>query len=317
MKEPTMPTDTSTGPGPSGTAVRQVAIFHQPQPVTYRFHDSEVAAWYTDIAVPAGDYPLLGPIEHGRVGRCTALLPGTRVDEYHAALWFGVPVGDAYTPRGLGGPASYPLWMDGYALAKLLVGDRGGRNTNGWFELTDPTLEVRTRQVLTSRNLPHTWSYCKTCGDYLGPMPTDDQYRQVADRLYRAQEQRHRDQTDCPRPYMLHAGGGSVLAVGEHHELVERDHRDPFTVVYLAAGRSFATLAEAFDVSPHDRSITERVVYDDGSEPLDQVLSAYTSPITPLPARFAARHQAALAELARELPGEAITLPDDANAIDL
>jgi hypothetical protein len=312
-----MDTATSTvpsgGPDPSGTAGRQVAVFHQPGPVTYRFHDSEVAAWYTEIAVPPGVYPVVGRIEHGRVGRCVAELPGTVADEYHAALLGGVPVSDTYTPRGLGGPATYPLWVDGYALAKLVV-DHDGRGTDGWFELTDPTLEVHTRQVLSSRDVPHFWSFCKTCGDYLGPMPTDDPYGPAADQLYRAQEQRHQTESDCPRPYMLHAGGGSVLALGEHHDLVERDHRDPFTIVYLAAGRDFPTLAEAFEASPANGSITARVIYDDGRPPWDSVLSAYASPIIPLPAEFSARHQAALAQLDQQTA--AATADPDGTAID-
>jgi len=290
--------DSGSHPGAGGVQHRQVAVFHQPEPVTWHFNDSEVAAWYTNIRVPPGDYPLMGRVEHGRVDRCTARLPGVIVDEYHAAPQGGVAVGSApYVPRGLGQPAVYPLTMDGYGLAGLLA-EHGGRTKDGWFELTDPALEIRSREMLTARWLPHTWSYCQTCGDYLGPMPAKGEVAAGdRERLFRVQEQRHQADSGCERPSMLHAGGGFVPVVGQWHELVDRDHRDPFTVVYLAAGQTFQTLAKAFETSLAARSITERVVYADDRPSQDRVLSHDTNPIRPLPARFAARHRAALDEL--------------------
>jgi len=312
--------DSGSHAGARGVQHRQVAVFHQPEPVTYHFDDSEVAAWYTNIRVPPGDYPLTGPIEHGRVGRCTARLAGVITDEYHAALWGGVPVGrEPYVSRGLGQPAVYPLTMDGYGLAGLLA-EHGGRTKDGWFELTDPALEVRSGEMLTTRWCAHTWSYCQTCGDYLGPMPAKgDVVAGDREWLFRAQEQHHQADSGCERPHMLHAGGGFVPAVGQWHELVERDHRDPFTVVYLAAGQRFQTLAKAFEASPADRSITERVVYTDGRPSHDWVLWHHASPIIELPVRFAARHEAALEQLRGLLANDLGARPaveDDANALE-
>lgn len=96
-------------------------------PFTARDNDSETAAWYTDHEFQPQEVPLtaeIGPT--GRVGATYYTLTGTVTDEYHAALWGGLPVGDSpYQPRGIGDTRTRTFRIDGYVLAKMFNEDRG------------------------------------------------------------------------------------------------------------------------------------------------------------------------------------------------
>lgn len=67
-------------------------------PITVRI-GTEVAAWYTEVEIPAGAYPILA-LGTGSV-RCA--MPGTVVAKYDVSLWGGNPLPSRH-PQGLAHP---------------------------------------------------------------------------------------------------------------------------------------------------------------------------------------------------------------------
>lgn len=65
----------------------------------------ECAAWYTDVLVKAGRYPIMRT-GTGRSASYSAKLPGTCVAEDFTPLWGGVPIGPS-RQDGVGQPATY------------------------------------------------------------------------------------------------------------------------------------------------------------------------------------------------------------------
>lgn len=60
----------------------------------------ECAAWYEDIIVQPGRYPLYTDrIEGGKVSMCYASLPGTIKSDNFQSLYFGSPIGKCYDEK--------------------------------------------------------------------------------------------------------------------------------------------------------------------------------------------------------------------------
>jgi hypothetical protein len=84
----------------------------------------EVAAWHTDITVPAGVYDLTATFGNSReVYWVMVRLPGVIRYEYMASLWCGVPYGKGVggNPEQIGEPAVYHGQSYGYHIAACLA----------------------------------------------------------------------------------------------------------------------------------------------------------------------------------------------------
>jgi hypothetical protein len=99
------------------SAARQVGTLRIRTDKVFRQH-SEYAAWWTDIRVPAGVYPILSRPENKEwVG---AALPGVITDEANAPHLGGVAVGPDRKDRA-GKPATYHWSIRAYELAKIIL----------------------------------------------------------------------------------------------------------------------------------------------------------------------------------------------------
>jgi len=77
-----------------------IAFVTIPRPVVLR-RSYEVAAWYTDVEVPAGRYPIVEKraVYDGRP-YWSLDLPGVIVDSYTASLFGGMPLPGSTVPQG-------------------------------------------------------------------------------------------------------------------------------------------------------------------------------------------------------------------------
>lgn len=84
----------------------------------FHYAGYECAAWWQDIRVAAGDYPVtLYKDASSNSVRFFVELPGTIVADNFQSLWGGVPIGDAYnTAQNAGKPASYHISTVDYCL---------------------------------------------------------------------------------------------------------------------------------------------------------------------------------------------------------
>ena len=84
---------------------------------TYHYAGFECAAWWEDIAVAAGEYPVHAIVEQGRVRWFRVSLPGVIVEDFFPSLWVGTLVGKPYDyKRNAGKEASYHIQCHDYSV---------------------------------------------------------------------------------------------------------------------------------------------------------------------------------------------------------
>ena len=94
----------------------------------------ECAAWYENIAIKAGRYPLKVLDAHidddgrvrGHIGFAYYLIPGTIVSDNFQSLFCGMPIGKSYDGKqNAGKPTIYHSGTYMYNVAESIVEDRG------------------------------------------------------------------------------------------------------------------------------------------------------------------------------------------------
>lgn len=122
------------------------------------FHDNgyECAAWYENIAVNAGKYPLMvndyrtnndGEVESRGVDRVCVALDGVVVSDYFGSMFCGVPVGTYDGTKNAGKPSTYYWGAYLYSIAHNLLD--GKENDEYSIELL-PEYEAREIRFTSS-----------------------------------------------------------------------------------------------------------------------------------------------------------------------
>ena len=122
---------------------QQIGWFVLKEDTEYR-NTFEFAAWYEDVLVKAGRYPVIvhdyQVNEEGRVdgfiGSVYVTMPGTVVRDYFAAHYCGVPISDYDDYKNAGKPSQYTMHVYMYNLAADVL------NGGGKYELF-PEYEAR------------------------------------------------------------------------------------------------------------------------------------------------------------------------------
>jgi len=84
----------------------------------------ETAAWYENVLVKAGKYPMYKNLGNtGVSGGIYTSLEGTVVDDYFGSLFFGNPIGTYDTKKNAGNRSCYTAFMRDYSLADRILGD--------------------------------------------------------------------------------------------------------------------------------------------------------------------------------------------------
>lgn len=96
---------------------RRVGTLRVPEARIFR-RNSEFAAWWTDIRVTPGTYPLLWTNQG--YGWVSAALPGVVVDESNASHFGGVAMGVSHR-RNIGKPETYHWGIRDYELARTML----------------------------------------------------------------------------------------------------------------------------------------------------------------------------------------------------
>lgn len=106
----------------------QIGVLLIPTDEVFR-NEFEVAAWYQDVKVPAGEYPIYAyiDIESGEVCRWPlpqAVLPGVIVASDYSPLFGGVPIGSKRN-EDVGKPANYVWTHYAHSIAHNVLEGRG------------------------------------------------------------------------------------------------------------------------------------------------------------------------------------------------
>jgi len=95
--------------------------FRVSEPTVYHYAGYECAAWWRDIRVEPGEYPVEAQIEHGRVKHFLARLQGTIVADNFQSLYCGVAIGKSYDEKQNEGKAVvYPICPSDYSVFQTL-----------------------------------------------------------------------------------------------------------------------------------------------------------------------------------------------------
>ena len=115
--------------------VKQIGWYHLKEDKVFHDNGYECAAWYENIAVKAGRYPITvtdykvlhfddearkefnGRID-GHIGSAYATFDGTIVSDYFGSMFCGVPVGTYDYAKNAGKPSRYHMHMYLYSLAE-------------------------------------------------------------------------------------------------------------------------------------------------------------------------------------------------------
>lgn len=94
-------------------------LLAEPQIYTVNY---EVAAWYTRVQVPAGEYDLTATFAEGnRAYWVMVAMPGTIVEEYTPSLFGGVVIGKGNGDQRVGQPMTYHGQTYAYYVAGALA----------------------------------------------------------------------------------------------------------------------------------------------------------------------------------------------------
>ena len=114
---------------------KQIGWYHLKEDKVFHDNGYECAAWYENIAVKAGSYPIMVydyKVKHfddearkefnGRIGghidSAYAVFNGTITDDYFGSMFCGVAVGTYDEKQNAGKPAHYSMHMYLYSLAE-------------------------------------------------------------------------------------------------------------------------------------------------------------------------------------------------------
>lgn len=106
---------------------KQIGYFHLAQDTVFR-NTFEFAAWYEDVNVKAGKYPIEvtdyresarheGNEVDGYIGSAYVTMPGTIVSDYFASHYFGMPISDYDTQKNAGKKSMYRMHVYLYEMA--------------------------------------------------------------------------------------------------------------------------------------------------------------------------------------------------------
>lgn len=123
----------------------QIGWYHLREDKVFHNNQFETAAWYENIAVKAGKYPVYvydirfdeSGRMHGHIDSAFVCFDGVIVDDYFGTLFCGVPIGEYDTEKNKGNKASYSQHWYLYD-----IGDSRFDDANSPFELF-PEYEAR------------------------------------------------------------------------------------------------------------------------------------------------------------------------------
>lgn len=162
----------------------KIAEYVLEQPFEERYSDSEVAAWYTTHRFEPQIADVFATIvQYGdglpRVDSWGYKLEGVVIDEYHAALYGGLPVlSGPYEPRGLGEKQSRPFSGHGFSLAHTMATQSTGQRRGTFIPVVDMYVRGKSLSSQTSLILPNPG--CAFCGQTLR-RTTEDEWKAVAE----------------------------------------------------------------------------------------------------------------------------------------
>jgi len=119
---------------------RTIGTIEVAQDVVLHFQGYETAAWWEDVNVAAGSYPVQGEVDaQGKVKDLVFFgLPGTVVADYFRSLWGGMPMGQDYDrTQNAGKPSSYRGSLYLHASHGLLNGGGQDLGHGMTFRLAD------------------------------------------------------------------------------------------------------------------------------------------------------------------------------------
>ncbi len=107
---------------------KQIGWFHLGLDTVYR-NSFEFAAWYEDVEVKAGRYPIevidysedSSHRVNGYIGSAYVTMPGTIVSDYFASHYCGVPISDYDTNKNAGKESSHTMHVYLYELASSVL----------------------------------------------------------------------------------------------------------------------------------------------------------------------------------------------------
>jgi hypothetical protein len=100
-------------------------VYRVSEPIVYHYAGYECAAWWQDIRVEAGEYPVKAVLKDGRVENFSVSLPGVIVADNCQSLWGGMPIGESYYEKqNAGKPKSYHVHGRDYEVFQS-INDRG------------------------------------------------------------------------------------------------------------------------------------------------------------------------------------------------
>jgi hypothetical protein len=147
----------------------------------------ECAAWWQDIEVAAGEYPVYAHIEQGHVKRFVVTLPGVIVEDNFQSLFGGMPIGNSYdTKKNAGGAAHYHIQMHDY-----VVFDSIAHNPESSWQI-DVTKLPNLGDCLNSEcgskvSIYKGPRYCPSCGvarEHAGKQAIDARHSFLLDAAY-------------------------------------------------------------------------------------------------------------------------------------
>lgn len=120
---------------------KRIGTYHLKEDKVFR-NTFECAAWYEDVLVKAGDYPIAvynyRIYDDGRInGHCMAVyveMPGVVVEDEFGARIGGMPIGEYDNHQNTGKPSSHSLFAYMHSVAKDILDGDGAYELDAGYE---------------------------------------------------------------------------------------------------------------------------------------------------------------------------------------